>query len=290
MTEKTVPIEDVILDERCQARAEVSHETVTEYADAYRSGAKLPPVDVFAVLGKLYLVDGFHRLAALRVAEESFARVRIVGEGNLDAAIWHATSVNAAHGLRRSNADKRRAVLLALRSAIGSEQSSRTIAEHVGVHHSTVERIRAEVEGVAKSDTRTDSLGRQQPATKPRQVRTSDTSEIIGPEETRARIEAELEVDDVPEPLLYPHERAKRLPTFGADLERLALETDRIRRELSKLSDCLSLATLQRAENGLVGVARTLRMAAPVACEPCGGQGCPRCADRGWRPVAEVAS
>ncbi len=292
MTEKTVPIEDVILDERCQARAEVSHETVTDYADAYRSGAKLPHVDVFAVLGKLYLVDGFHRVAALRVAGESFARVRIVGEGDLDAAIWHATSVNAAHGLRRSNADKRRAVLLALRSAIGSEQSSRTIAEHVGVSPNFVTKVREDVEGrcapCAPDERRTGKDGKSYPAK--RQVRTSDTSEIIGPEETRARIEAELEVDDVPEPLLYPHERVKRLPTFGADLERLAQETDRIRRELSKLSDCLSLATLQRAENGLVGVARTLRMAAPVACEPCGGQGCPRCADRGWRPVAEVAS
>jgi transposase-like protein len=291
VTEKTVPIEEVILDERCQARAEVSHETVTEYADAYRSGAKLPPVDVFVVLGKLYLVDGFHRLAALRVADESFARVRIVGQGDINDAIWHATSVNAAHGLRRSNADKRRAVELALRSAIGSEQSSRTIAEHVGVHHSTVERIRAEVEGVAKSDTRTDSLGRQQPAHKPRRdVRESDTSEVIGPEETHARIEAELAVDDVPEPLLYPHERAKALPTYGDELQELAGEIEQLRRKVVKLRAYVPASTTQRAEGALREAERTLLMGVPMTCRACGGEGCLRCGDRGWRPSGEVAS
>ena len=293
MTEKTVPIEEVILDERCQARAEVSHETVTEYADAYRSGAKLPPVDVFAVLGKLYLVDGFHRLAALRVAAESFARVRIVGQGDIDAAVWHATSVNGTHGLRRSNADKRRAVELALRSAIGSEQSSAIVAEHCGVSRNFVSELRAELEGDVSSDdtsrTRTDRLGRQQPARKPR-VAKSDTSEVIGPEETRARIEAELAVDDVPEPLLYPHERAKTLPTYGNELEELAGEIEQLRRKVVKLRAYVPASTTQRAEGALREAERTLRGGVPQVCRACGGEGCLRCGERGWRPSGEVAS
>jgi hypothetical protein len=293
VTEKTVPIEEVILDERCQARAEVSHETVTEYADAYRSGAKLPPVDVFAVLGKLYLVDGFHRLAALRVAAESFARVRIVGQGDIDAAVWHATSVNGTHGLRRSNADKRRAVELALRSAIGSEQSSAIVAEHCGVSRNFVSELRAELEGDVSSDdtsrTRTDRLGRQQPARKPR-VAKSDTSEVIGPEETRARIEAELAVDDVPEPLLYPHERAKALPTYGDELQELAGEIEQLRRKVVKLRAYVPASTTQRAEGALREAERTLLMGVPMTCRACGGEGCLRCGDRGWRPSGEVAS
>jgi hypothetical protein len=312
VTEKTVPIEEVILDERCQARAEVSHETVTEYADAYRSGAKLPPVDVFAVLGKLYLVDGFHRLAALRVAAESFARVRIVGQGDIDAAVWHATSVNGTHGLRRSNADKRRAVELALRSAIGSEQSSAIVAEHCGVSRNFVSELRAELEGDVSSDdtsrTRTDRLGRQQPARKPR-VAKSDTSEVIGPEETRARIEAELAVDDVPEPLLYPHERGelmiggdgsitivrpipqgKPLPTYGDELQELAGEIEQLRRKVVRLRAYVPASTTQRAEGALREAERTLRGGVPQVCRACGGEGCLRCGERGWRPSGEVAS
>src|SRR5690606_39168080 len=72
-------------------------------------------------------------------------RCEVVGEGTIDEAIWHAAAVNQTHGVRRTNADKRRAVRLALETEIGMEQSSRVIAEHVGVSHTFVERLREEL-------------------------------------------------------------------------------------------------------------------------------------------------
>lgn len=293
MKEQTVPVEEVVLDERCQARAEVSHETVAEYADAYRSKTKLPPVDVFAVVGKLYLVDGFHRIAALRVAGASFARVRIVGEGDLDAAIWHATSVNAAHGLRRSNADKRRAVTIALASSIGSEQSSAIIAEHCGVSRNFVSELRAELERVSSDDTsprtRTDKLGRQQPARKPRRdVSSEDTSK---PQSSAPEIDS---VDDVPEPLLYPHEKpaipaTSGGPTHGAALLEAAGIVRRARLDAMKHAGPEAHHAWQRAESLLRDAEKALALAEPVTCPKCGGKGCVPCRNRGWRERSEVA-
>lgn len=286
MKEQTVPVEDVILDERCQARATIDPDTIREYAEAYKAKTKLPPVDVFRVAGKLYLVDGFHRFAALRSAGDTFARVRVVGDGSLDEAVWHATSVNATHGLKRTNADKRRAVTIALRSAIGCEQSSRTIAEHVGVDHKTVERVRAEIEDVGNfptsPKTRTDKLGRQQPAKRPRRdVGKSATSE---PQSSAPEIDS---VDDVPDPLLYPHEKG---PTHGAALLEAAGIIRRARLEAMRHAGPEAHHAWQRAESLLRDAEKALTLAEPVMCPKCGGKGCVPCRSRGWRERSEVAA
>jgi transposase-like protein len=290
--EKTVPVEDIILDERLQARAEINHEAVTEYAEAYRTGAKLPALDVYRVSGKLYLVDGFHRIAAVRVTGQTFARIRVVGDGTIDDAVWHATAVNATHGLRRSNADKRRAVLLALRSGIGAEQSSAIIAEHVGVSRNLVAEIRREVEDVSSDDTstRTDRLGRQQPARKPRRdVAKSDTSPVSAVE---TRIEYDEDAPQDIEPLPFEPEyrepSAKPLPVHGRALVSGADEIRTARLRAMKHATEEASHAWQRAERLLKDAESALRLAEPVTCPHCIGLGCVRCEERGWRPRSEV--
>lgn len=177
-----LPTDELILDERMQARDQLDTSAVDDYAAAYAAGADMPPVDVYMVDGSPHVVDGWHRVAAARAAGVAWLRVRQVGTGSVDEAIWHALASNRAHGVRRSHADKRRAVMLALDSAIGGEQSSRALAEHLGVSHDLVSRLRAEWESarapdVSSNDTspekRRDSAGRMQPARKPR-ARKSD--------------------------------------------------------------------------------------------------------------------
>lgn len=82
--------------------------------------------------------------------------------GRIDA-LKAALSANAAHGIRRGNADKRRAVEIALREF--PKLSSRMIAELCGVSDKTVGTVR-ETCGNSARDTRIDSLGRNQPATR----------------------------------------------------------------------------------------------------------------------------
>lgn len=119
----------------CRA-AGVSKTTAVEYAEAMKAGALFPPVVVFVdSKGVHWLADGFHRCAAAELAglAEVAADVR---EGSRKDALLHAASANASHGLRRTNADKRRAVLLVLSAY--PKWSDRKIAEACGVDNKTV--------------------------------------------------------------------------------------------------------------------------------------------------------
>lgn len=302
MTEKTqratVPVEDIHPDERCQARATIDHDVIAEYADAYRAKTKLPPLDVYRVAGKLMLVDGYHRFAALRVAGETFARVEVVGDGSIDDAVWYATSVNAQHGLRRSNADKRRAVEIALKSAIGSEQSSRTIADHVGVSDFLVREMRTEMErasAVRESRTLTDSLGRQQPAKKPRRGAVSgavSSAKASGSDRVASHIEydedAPPDVAPLPFEPEYREPDARPLPVHGAALVAAADEVKAARRRVMARATEEASHAWQRAELLMRQAESALRLAEPVTCPHCVGLGCVRCEERGWRTRTEV--
>ena len=144
MTTKAVAIEEIILDERCQPRAILNNEAVDEYAAIYKEEGELPALEVVDVGGDLLLINGFHRLAGARKADLGFIRVVVVEEADIGRAAWLAASMNQGCGVRRSNLDKRQAVMLALNSDVGQEQSLRVIADHVGVSHEFVRRMREE--------------------------------------------------------------------------------------------------------------------------------------------------
>jgi len=97
---------------------------VAEYAEHIES---LPPVVVFYDGTAYWLADGFHRVAAhVKAGRESvLADVR---QGHRRDAILHSVGANAAHGLRRTNADKRRAVEILLRDEEWSGWSNVVIA------------------------------------------------------------------------------------------------------------------------------------------------------------------
>ncbi len=95
--------------------------------------------------------------------------------GRVDA-LKHALGANAVHGQRRTNADKRRCVELAIKEF--ASLSSRAIAELCGVSKTFVENIRpSEVATVATCRTGAD--GKQYPATR-------RTSKPATPEEEEA--------------------------------------------------------------------------------------------------------
>ena len=136
-------IVDVRLDGGTQPRAGLNEETVAGYAEALARGDKFPPAVVVYDGTSYWLIDGFHRIAAARRCAWTDFDCS-VDAGTLEDAQWRSYSVNAAHGLQRSNEDKRRAIRAALRHPQGGSKSDREIATHVGVSHPTVAVIRAE--------------------------------------------------------------------------------------------------------------------------------------------------
>jgi uncharacterized ParB-like nuclease family protein len=140
-----IQLSAITTDAGTQCRAGLDQGVVSDYADAMKAGDKFPPIVVFTD-GKTYWpADGFHRAAAMMKngGTEIHCDVR---KGTRQDAIKFALGANAIHGLRRTNADKRKAVELAL--AEWPTLSSAEIARLCAVSHPTVENIRREVQPV----------------------------------------------------------------------------------------------------------------------------------------------
>jgi hypothetical protein len=69
----------------------------------------------------------------------------VVHLGGLRDAILHSAGANSDHGVRRTNADKRRAVMLLLKDPEWSQWSDREIARRCAVATDTVSRYRKEL-------------------------------------------------------------------------------------------------------------------------------------------------
>jgi ParB-like chromosome segregation protein Spo0J len=135
--EKTVPIRLIRVDPALQTRTRIDPVVVVEYAEEM-GRSTFPPLRV-VFDGKVYwLVDGFHRLAALKKRKAKTVTVLVI-MGTRDDALWLAVSANKEHlSLRRTNADKQRAVKLALEHRNAKGLSDHAIAAHVGVTSQTV--------------------------------------------------------------------------------------------------------------------------------------------------------
>jgi hypothetical protein len=127
-----------------QSRASIDPATVETYADAYTAGAFLPPIVVYFDGEDYWLADGFHRVHAAERAELEEIEVEI-RQGTQRDAILHSVGANAEHGLRRTRADKRRAVETLLRDPEWSTWSNRAIAEAAKVHHELVAQVRRDI-------------------------------------------------------------------------------------------------------------------------------------------------
>jgi len=127
----------IVADEEVQPRAVLSQETITEYAQQMAAGVQFPPVMTFLDGTYYWLADGFHRLEAAKKAGLStiLAKVR---QGYRREAILYAVGANAAHGLKRTNQDKRRAVETLLNDHEWSQWSAREIARTCGVSNTFV--------------------------------------------------------------------------------------------------------------------------------------------------------
>ena len=85
-----------------QSRAKLNNDVVTEYAEAYKAGAKFPAVTVFFDGKDRWLADGFHRYFAAKQAGKTSILETVV-PGTLRDAKFHSGKANQEHGQRRTN-------------------------------------------------------------------------------------------------------------------------------------------------------------------------------------------
>lgn len=131
-----------------QVRIKTDPRTVDDYHRALNDDppAKFPPVVCFREkkTGALYLADGNHRLESrLKNGEATIeAEVRIGGKRE---ALAYALGSSKGHGLRFSNADKRKAATLALKDSKLKKLSDNQISALIGVSQPFISKLRAEL-------------------------------------------------------------------------------------------------------------------------------------------------
>ena len=151
---ETLELKKIRTDGGTQMRAKLSEEVIEEYAAAMREGhrAEFPPLVVFFDGTDYWLADGHHRYQA---AQRVMHGVRYdtfdceVHRGSRREAIIYAAGANATHGLRRTNADKHRAVTALLDDPeFGDRQhySDRVVARMAAVSQPFVSKLRAKRE------------------------------------------------------------------------------------------------------------------------------------------------
>jgi len=136
----TVAVADIRLDPDLQPRVIMTVAAIDDYTEAMEAGAEFPACLVVDDGTSYWCVDGFHRIKAAIALNRPYIECDVL-EGSREDAMWWAAGANQRHGVRRTNADKRRAVALALHAK--SDASLREIAEHCGVSHQTVADYKA---------------------------------------------------------------------------------------------------------------------------------------------------
>jgi hypothetical protein len=139
-------VELIRTDGGTQPRTELSIEVVDQYADKLYSSADypFPPLVAFFDESDYWLADGFHRLAAVKKEGLDLIPVE-VRPGTRRDAVLYSVGANATHGLPRTNADKRRAVLILLQDEEWAAWSDGMVAKAAEVTQPFVSKLRREL-------------------------------------------------------------------------------------------------------------------------------------------------
>lgn len=157
--------------ETLQTRVTLSADTVDDYAEAMKGKAKFPPVTVFADAERdtLWLADGFHRVAAAEADGYKVVKAEVI-PGTFADALKHALGANANHGLRRSNADKQKALEMAWENRRElwprkdkADPSAAVLAEACGVSVRTVECFIAKIQPPQNAEVEPPKKGKTKP-------------------------------------------------------------------------------------------------------------------------------
>jgi hypothetical protein len=144
---RVIELSTIRIDGGTQPREEIDQKAVDEYAESYAALVKLPPVVVYFDGANAWLADGFHRYHAAKKNGNQAIDVDW-REGTLEMAKFFAAGANVAHGLRRKEADKKRAIMMLLETEQGKRWSSERggvekVRRHCGVSQAWASEVLA---------------------------------------------------------------------------------------------------------------------------------------------------
>lgn len=191
MTESIeIKVSQIRTDGGTQPRAQLNYITVAEYAESIEDGATFPPVEVMYDGSDYWLWDGFHRLDAHKKAGCTAIRAN-VKQGTRRDAVLASVGANNSHGLRRTNDDKRRAVMTLLNDAEWVKWSDREIARRCAVGNNLVSEMRKSI--LSSDDSMNNGRTFVHPKTgQPTTMNTTNIGKAVTPPMSTPRLEPKL--------------------------------------------------------------------------------------------------
>lgn len=296
-------------DDRCQTREALNRDHIEDLTNALDAGESLPPLDVLELPdGALCVVDGFHRLAAYQTFGSTHAPMRVVGAGTLDDARRIALKANSdPRGLKRTTADKRHAVGLALTHIEAPKWSDVRIAELCAVSVDLVRKVRAErdeasetAEARAEATAKAAALVAAKPAASSREVaREAGVSHKAArtaiaaakapsvPQEAPSAAADAEPAREAPKPTAAMLAKAAALPAGAPDplpLLEVLRKMDTLRREIGPLigNGELYRSSTQDFDQGWDRARACIAFAVPVPCAHHEGPECQWCGGVEW--------
>ena len=184
-TTVVINLEDLTVDAKYQQRVRESSSAIDDLATAYRDGEAVPFIKVVDTGSEKIIVDGFHRYSGAKEAGLSSLECHVI-VGTEEEALIEALGANAENkALKRTNQDKRKAVITAKSSPEFKAKSNRDIANICKVSPGLVDKIVKELE--LQSNASSDSLAH---------VGTDDKTEIVSAKPINNESDAYIGSDD----------------------------------------------------------------------------------------------
>lgn len=291
-----LPLDQIDLTAAEEVRDGQNQAVIDQYQGHLEDKAIFPPIEVFFEekdgQRKNWCWDGYKRWAAHLAHGLSEIECRCFPGTRADAR-WAALGANSTHGDRRSNTEIQNAVERGVNSARGKKMSTRELARHIGVHHSTIAKYRRE-QAAPPPNPEPDptpkppaSEGVSETDTSPVGGETAETQVVEPLEETTATV-ADPARDDrlkdragniVPRSIEESFRRATRI---GKARSRLS----QIRGEVKKICEDPHIGVYLHWPQIRVdfdNISRVLRFSEPWSvCPYCKGKGCKVCKQSGW--------
>lgn len=97
---RIIPIKDLVVDEEICPRVNIDYATVSRYSYAMKSGSVFPPVQVAQrkADSKFVIIDGRHRVEAMKVNGEKDVQVEIIRGLSREELYEYSVKSNIVHG------------------------------------------------------------------------------------------------------------------------------------------------------------------------------------------------
>ncbi len=99
---RVIKIEEIELDTDIYPRMKTAWLTAYQYAQAMKTGSVFPPISLGKFKGKLFLVDGWHRVEARKLLNEEYIEAVIKDYREKREMFADAVKLNSMHGRRLS--------------------------------------------------------------------------------------------------------------------------------------------------------------------------------------------